>query len=173
MKPVIISAFPGIGKTYAVQNSNMNLIDSDSSKFSWIYDENGNKTNTRNPEFPQNYIDNIKNLLNNKSIDCIFISSHEDVKKALDENNIDFISVYPNKDNKESHIKRLKERLTGLNNDKFISIIESNWDNWIPDNRDSEYKKYKNCINVLWLGTNTYMTDICDWIKINYLNKGE
>ena len=51
-KTFIISAFPACGKTCAVKylsERGVDVLDSDSSKFSWITDENGNKV--RNPRF--------------------------------------------------------------------------------------------------------------------------
>ena len=54
----LISGFPGIGKTYYKQKSELNVLDSDSSKFSWI------EKDVRHPDFPQNYIDHIKKNLN-------------------------------------------------------------------------------------------------------------
>ena len=56
----IISAFPGTGKSYYHNKNKETTLDSDSSNFSWIKDENGNNTTERNPKFPQNYIYHIK-----------------------------------------------------------------------------------------------------------------
>ena len=42
MSTKIISAFPGCGKTYFHNNNKNTTLDSDSSHFSWIKDENGN-----------------------------------------------------------------------------------------------------------------------------------
>ena len=54
---IIVSAFPCCGKTYYFENKkDLVVLDSDSSNFSWIKDENGNNTKERNPEFPNNYI---------------------------------------------------------------------------------------------------------------------
>ena len=49
-KTLLISAFPGTGKTYSYENSNKIILDSDSSKF----DKN---------DFPNNYINHIKENL--------------------------------------------------------------------------------------------------------------
>ena len=46
MKTIILSAFPGTGKTYLFNNQEklgLSVLDSDSSEFSWCYDEEGNK----------------------------------------------------------------------------------------------------------------------------------
>ena len=44
MKTKIISAFPGVGKTYYHERNKEISIDSDSSHFSWVKDGNGNNT---------------------------------------------------------------------------------------------------------------------------------
>ena len=61
MDTIIISAFPACGKTYFFQNHSEETIDSDSSLFNWIIGEDGLKT--RNPNFPNNYIQHIKEQL--------------------------------------------------------------------------------------------------------------
>ena len=92
MSAIVICAFPGCGKSvyyslnsiYEGHKNGKKILDSDSSLFSWIYDNDGNKTSKRNPEFPGNYIQHIKNNLNSQ--DIIFVSSHILVRKALREN---------------------------------------------------------------------------------------
>ena len=100
-------------------------MDSDSSKFSWIYDDNGNKTNIRNPDFPSNYIKHIKDNIG--KVDLIFVSSHSSVREALDKNKIQYTLVYPHKDLKNDWINRCRDR---GNDEKFIDVIDKNWDEW-------------------------------------------
>ena len=50
MRTKIISGFPGIGKSYYHKLHPETTLDSDSSEFSWIINEFGDKI--RNPEFP-------------------------------------------------------------------------------------------------------------------------
>ena len=72
MSALVISAFPGCGKTTFYNewrnNSGKRILDSDSSLFSWIYDDEGNKTDKRNPDFPNNYIQHIKEHLETAGI---------------------------------------------------------------------------------------------------------
>lgn len=131
MTTFVISAFPGCGKTYCFKNLNskgLSILDSDSSDFSWVKDNNGNNTKERNPEFPSNYIKHIKDNIG--KVDIIFVSSHEVVRNALLENNLRFILVYPYKHCKDEWIKRFKSR---GNNEAFINFISNNWDNFIDD----------------------------------------
>ena len=107
-KTKIISAFPACGKTYAFEKLNENgyeILDSDSSKFSWmdvvdkVYEmKNRGKElqrryiKVRNPEFPSNYIQHIKENIG--KADYIFVSSHKEVRDALIQNGIYFTLVY-------------------------------------------------------------------------------
>jgi len=118
----VISGFPGIGKTYYKQNSNLNVLDSDSSKFSWI------DKGFRNPDFPHNYIEHIKENLN--KIDVILVSSHKLVRDALVNNNIYFVLIFPERNLKEEYIKRFE----GRGSDKgFINMIRNNWNSFMDE----------------------------------------
>lgn len=127
----IILGFPGVGKTYAKEYykcTNVHVLDSDSSNFS-------------KDMFPDNYIDYIKQLIQEKDIDMLFISSHDSVRKAI--YNDDFIMnnaavyiCYPDKSLKEDFINRYKNR---GNNDNFIQLITDNWDKWIDDIEKEAY----------------------------------
>ena len=90
MRTKIISAFPGTGKSVYHQKHKETTLDSDSSNFSWIIDENGNKV--RNTEFPKNYIEHIKENIG--KYEFIFVSSHKDVREALLNECIFFYLVY-------------------------------------------------------------------------------
>ena len=126
----VISAFPGCGKSYCFKNyqDKFTILDSDSSEFSWVKDENGNNTKERNPDFPNNYIKYIKDNID--KADIIFVSSHDVVRKALKDNEINTIIVYPSKDMKDEFISRYKQR---GNDEGFINFISSNFDKFIDD----------------------------------------
>lgn len=132
-RPLIISAFPACGKTYAVNNLqekyHLKMVDSDSSKFSWT------ENHERNPEFPDNYIQHIHELCNmpdndeNKP-DIIFVSSHEVVRNALIKNNIKYILCYPSTFLKDEWMRRIRER---GNDENFIKFIDDNYMAFIHD----------------------------------------
>ena len=145
----VISAFPGCGKSYCYNNyqDKLSMLDSDSSEFSWIKDEDGNNTKERNPEFPNNYMNHIKDNIGR--VDIIFVSSHDIVRKALKDNGINTVIVYPNKSAKEEWIRRFKQR---GNNEGFINFISSNWDNFIDEIENEDYGFLKNK-----LGENKYI----------------
>ena len=137
-KTKIISAFPACGKTYAFEKLNENgykILDSDSSKFSWMIEDNGIKV--RNPEFLSNYIQHIKENIG--KADYIFVSSHKEVRDALIENNIHFTLVYPDRNMKAEWIGRIFLRGSG---EKFSQLIANNWDSWIDEMEEVECDKW-------------------------------
>lgn len=126
MKTTIISAFPGTGKSIYHQKHKETTLDSDSSNFSWVVGENGNKV--RNPEFPKNYVAHIKENIG--KYEFIFVSSHKSVRDALLNECIFFYIVYPEAKRKEEFIERYKNR---GDDENFIKLVSDNWDKWIKE----------------------------------------
>lgn len=127
---IVISAFPACGKSYTYKNFNgkpYTMLDSDSSLYSWIY-EDGIKTDKRNPNFIEDYMAHIKENIG--KVDCIFVSSHKDVRQALRDNNIKYFMVYPSLDMKEEMLNRMKER---GNDDKFIAFQREHFEEFVTD----------------------------------------
>lgn len=116
----VISGFPAVGKSVLTKESHLTVLDSDSSKFSWI--EEG----IRHPDFPNNYMQHIKDNIG--KADYILVSSHDVVRKALEENNIGYTLVYPSIELKDEYLERYKCR---GNNEKFIRFIDENWNEFI------------------------------------------
>lgn len=134
---MVIAAFPGTGKSYCTKNEvdKFNgVLDSDSSNYSWIKDSEGNNTTERNPDFPNNYIKHIKDNIG--KVEVIFVSSHKEVREALEREGIEYVLVYPNVFQKDDYIKRYKNRGSS---DKFIRLLETNWEEWINECRTEEY----------------------------------
>lgn len=147
----VIAGFHGVGKSFASENINTHILDSDSSNFSWL------EPGVRNPDFPNNYIQHIKDNMDTASY--IFVSSHDVVRKALEDNEIEYILVYPEKDLKEEYLERYRKR---GNDEKFISFIEQNWDKFITD-MEKEIWPYH-----MRLQEGMYMRDIFNkWVKSN------
>lgn len=185
MKAKIISAFPACGKStyyrewsqYSEQNvwrrknggkqvlnnigepCGYKILDSDSSLFSWIYDESGNKTDIRNPDFPNNYIQHIKEHMDTE--DVIFVSSHKSVRDALKDTDIPYYLIYPQKEMKDEWLYRFKSR---GNDEKFIQFQNEHWDEFIED---MDKETYPTKIQLKdWVGYNaitvTLMNDILE-----------
>lgn len=118
----VISGFPGVGKSFLSTHPNLKISDSDSSKFSWI--EKG----VRHPDFPQNYINHIKQCM--ETYDFVLVSSHKEVREALEVNGIEYTIYYPSIESKDIYIERYRNR---GNAEGFINLVDANWDNWIKE----------------------------------------
>ena len=165
----VIAAFPACGKSYYFENKPEDIIvlDSDSSKFSWTYRKRteeeleaisrewdsephllpgymyidkirNDEIKVRNPDFPNNYIEHIKENIG--KADYIFVSTHEEVRRALAEAGIDFILVFPRYDLKTEWIGRCFLRGSG---EAFCKLIADNWDAWIQ--QMEEAAKHRSC----------------------------
>jgi hypothetical protein len=134
---IIISAFPGCGKSHLFRNKgDKKILDSDSSKFD-------------KSQFPQNYIEHIKSNIG--EVDMILVSSHKEVRDALVDNAIEFTLVYPNKDIKDEYIQRYVDR---GNEEKFVNLLKNNWSNWIP-----ELEQQSGCKKIE-LNSGQYLSDV-------------
>ena len=122
----IISAFPGCGKTttYKKLCKEYNILDFESSMFD-------------KKDFPKNYVSELKEKIG--VVDIIFVSSHDDVRKMLRDENIKYYVYYPS-------IKRKKEMIAlyeGRGNDgSFIDLMNMHFENFIStmENDESENK---------------------------------
>jgi hypothetical protein len=139
---VVVSAFPCCGKSYAYKNyqNYYSILDSDSSDFSWLKDENGNNTKVRNPEFPGNYIEHIKDNLG--KVDIIFVSSHLAVREAMQAANIRYCTVYPKFDVLREWVSRMCHRGSDEN---FIIFQIEHWAEFTTkiDSEPHGYKLYR------------------------------
>ncbi len=152
----VIAAFPACGKSYCFnRNEDYLILDSDSSKFSWMYrkrtdDEiktamkewqatphllpaidyvekiRNEEIKVRNPDFPKNYIEHIKENIG--KVDYIFVSTHEEVRQALTEAGIDYVLVFPSETLKAEWVGRCFLRGS---DEQFCRMLAGNWDYWI------------------------------------------
>lgn len=155
---LVISAFPCIGKSFYTENQkNFEIVlDSDSSKFSWISLQREQQgyvysAKKRNPDFPQNYINYIKNQIG--KVDIIFVSSHSEVREALQKNNIAYYLVYPVYNMRNDFVGRSICRGNTLD---FALNIKNNWDEWYNYTLNS-YLTGKEM--VFWCDYNNYYMD--------------
>ena len=140
-KVLIIAAFPAMGKTYFTEHNSKytkQILDSDSSLFSWSYNYKGNGR-VRNPDFPYNYLDyiaymykslqdypvmGIKGLPHVSGI--IFTSTHSDVLRGLKQYDLPFTAVIPS--SKFVLMERLANR-----NDPTAKMLDENYDKFTND----------------------------------------
>lgn len=114
-KTYIISAFPGCGKTTAYHQLKEKYVvcDSDSSFF------------PKN-DFPNNYVNAIKEKIG--KYDVIFISSHESVRKMLEEENIEYYLYYPTVDRKSEMMGLYENR---GNDSTFLDLMSNHFETFI------------------------------------------
>lgn len=113
--PVVVSGFPGVGKSHLARGAEFTIADSDSSKFDKEF-------------FPDNYIAHIKDLMLNQDLDYIMVSTHEEVRDALVEEGITFLLVYPVISLKEEYRQRYVDRNSPQ---AFIDRIIGEWDSMV------------------------------------------
>ena len=143
---IIISGFPGIGKTYLTElykGTDIIVQDSDSSNFSWL------EPGIRNPDFPNNYINHIKEL--NGKVDYILISSHENVRQGLAKEGINYVLVYPDPNLKAIYIQRYKKRNSSIG---FINNINNTFHSFVSQCHNDIYAKR------VMLTEDNYLSDI-------------
>lgn len=146
MRKLVISGFPGVGKSWLFGNPNgLTVADSDSSNFSWA----NAAEKIRHPEWPSNYIQHIREKRD--ETDIIFVSTHKEVRDAMVVAAIPFILVYPSPDMKEEYIKRYVDR---GNAPGFVHLLEQNYETWI-----AELQAQTNCTHVV-LGPGQYLADV-------------
>ena len=142
---LIISGFAGIGKTTLQQNYT-NVIDLESSDFKWIYpnqdiqnmDKETRKaisTRVQNPLWPLNYVKEI--VQKSQEYDIVLISQDKDMRDCLKEYGYSYMVCFPKKECKSDFIQRYIAR---GNNEKFISLISSNFESWIDALMDEDNK---------------------------------
>ena len=154
MKTVIVSAFPACGKSYVYENQSrygVTCLDSDSSEFSWVKDTQGCNTSERNPDFPANYIQHIKDNIG--KVDIIFVSSHDVVVGALEENELTYVKVVPSRECRAEWIGRFWLR---GNDDKFICFIRDNWVKFTDSKGDLTKESM---VGKITLNHNEFITD--------------
>lgn len=123
---IIICGFPGVGKT-SVANNRMNILDAESSLFSWIWNpENLERGRVRNPEFPENYISYIQE--NMEKYEVILVSSHQDVRNALKAEGIQYIIVAPWASLKNEYMARYLRRGSEI---EFIDLMNNAWGDFL------------------------------------------
>ena len=154
MAGLIIAGFGAIGKTTLAEKYK-NVIDLESSLFKYLIDDElkklsveerkGLKSRKLNPEYPENYYQAIVDSL--KIADIVLISVQHDIIKKLQENNIEYIKVYP----KEEMLDELKVRCVKRgNSEEYLAKMGEAFLKYYP----SENEK------VLWLNNGEYLEDI-------------
>lgn len=156
LKTLIISAFPGCGKSYLANTGNNSHI--------FIDKDNGFlKTNQDFSTYAQEVIELIGHA------DFIFINQYPEVLEILHSQGYKYIIIAPNNLPYLSSKARklIKQQWFGRfslrgNDEKWISILKQNYDQWTTLNHLESMHPSK----IVLLNENEYLTDIVDDLVI-------
>ena len=148
-KTIIISAFPGSGKTTFAKEFKGRVLDLESSDFKWKGDTDVDKV--LNQDFPRNYIDTIIDAVKSEKYGAIIVSNeflNFEESKELSDMVENIIAIYPLNDKEtgdsmdEYYNDKIKNEFlnrykTMGKPDSFIKFISDNWDKLISDMENS------------------------------------
>lgn len=122
MAAVLISAFPGLGKTYLYQQyrDRLKILDLNTGRF-------------EGDDFPGNYIAEVEKRLND--YDLILLSSDRNVRYALNDAGLDFDLFYPSKERKNELVEIY---VTNRKSRDFIMNLDHNFYNLIDEIEDED-----------------------------------
>lgn len=136
-KAIIISGFPGIGKSYLARQSAFDsqlpsCYDCESSDYQWKKDPLGIAGPTRVDNWVEKYVDAIIDLKNfgtdrrskTKIYDYILISAHEEVRQELQKRKVEYLVVYPAGGQRNKYMARYLERGSSL---AFMKSMYETW----------------------------------------------
>ena len=133
----IVSGFPAIGKSYIAKRFPTVVRDLESSDYHWLkdpktgdwkLDEEGKKI--PNPEWPNNYIQDIKVLERSGMYRSVMVSSHVLVRTEMAKAGIKYTNLLPENTPVMKNI--ILERCKFRNSPpEFIENLDKNWDEYI------------------------------------------
>ena len=118
---VVLSCFPGTGKSYATAHGSFVCHDSDSSDFHF---EEGLGGHTVKPDWPSNYVEHVRSLVAGEKYDFVFVSSHLETRSALVDDP-GYALVLPLPDSKTEYLERYSRRGSSK---AFVDGMVSNWE---------------------------------------------
>ena len=170
-KTLVVSAFPGCGKTFLYESQDKGFnIQGSNKKISFIDSDSSSYAKT--PDWERRYALDIKSKLG--TVDFIFISQHSKVLEELHKLGVDYVTVYPNNTNQLSDKERqlIKQQWFGRfvlrdnshikDFSKWLSSLKENYDNWTS----IEQIKKMNPLKYYLLNQNQYISDILDRLYV-------
>lgn len=118
---MIISAWPGCGKSYLARKEPKLFWDGEVTRFKNKY---GDNVLNYNPP----YVEAVKKQLADGKIPLV--SAHDYTKSALKEAGLEFWSVIPSPHLKNEWIDRVRNRKTKQANGVIADVMAKNWDAW-------------------------------------------
>lgn len=120
----VICGFTGTGKTYAAAKAAC-LQDVNPGKFAWAH---GFKNEHRHPDFPNNYVGALRDLLllGRRPL----ASTHSSVRDLLEDALIPYVLVFPAMRCKAEYLERLRQRGSSA---ESVRTLDENWETWIHE----------------------------------------
>ena len=149
---IIISAFSTLGKTY-LGNKYKNILDFEASSYKWIYNDKeiakdiekrkGVTDRIQNPNYPENYLKDLKKYSQN--YDILLITLEKEIRNILKQNETEYFIAYPTKT--DFTVQRAINR---GNNMYFSRGLEKSYKQWYPTKEE----------NILWVKEDEYLEDV-------------
>ena len=171
IKGMIISAFPGTGKTTAA-GLMKEAVDLESTPFKFPVDWVNGTTATEEAEgWVEKYVDQITLMASECGYDFVFVSSHQEVRKELRKREIPFISVIPQTDLRDEYMIRYISRGNDM---EFLRNIYDNWYAWLNEYDEEIFKViFEEGAHpqeiVVRLKSGQYVSDL---LPLSYLQRG-
>lgn len=156
MSAIVCSVFPCCGKTYLAKNQeqyHLKVMDSDSSNFHWIYQGYGREIN---PDWPNNYVNHIKENMNN--YDIILVSSHKEIREGLAAAGVEYLTIYPDRKCKAEWVGRAVLR-------------DLTWETYPACTPEAMAGYFDIWFDSCATEKNRYVMDNCEYLSNSYLLK--
>ena len=138
--PLVISGWAGIGKTSCAERDD--VLDLESSLFHWTWDDPDevacvgveqrkgflDAVRFENPKWPNNYVQTIMDAMASGNFHYILICQDPIVRYMLDDQDIPYALVYPQRGQKADYLRRYAER---GNAPAFVNYLDENFDEWL------------------------------------------
>lgn len=154
-KAILISGFPGIGKSTLHQHYSgpREIIDLDAYPFARIH-----QTGERHPKFPDNYIEALEPLLKRNAF--ILVSTHQQTRDALVARRWPFVLVTPNRHLKEEYLTRYQGREQPA---YLTNYLIPRWNEFMDS-----FEGQPGCQHII-LGAGEYLSDAINKIDLDFL----
>lgn len=150
---MIISAMPGVGKSFYAKKNPEEAIDLDSSSY---------KLKDGTHDYKK-YIKCVEEA--DKKYEVVFCSSHREMRENLKKSDLNFYFVAYLPEMKENVIKRILKRNTDQNNERIAKVVNGLWDAWL------EERAVGNPLGIYELAPGQYIDFIIPVIKFREYEK--
>lgn len=177
MNTMIISAFPGCGKTYLYENQGRLIFPYLGERMKFKFSDSDSSRYKKERGWEKNYVNDVEKKLG--TVDFLFISQHEEVLQELHNRDIPFIVVSPNNaywtsDSDRQLVKQqwfgrfvLRDNSHIKDFSSWLSELKCNYDDWTSIEHITKYAP----VSFFLLDETQYISDIIAdlyWKKETY-----